>query len=193
MDVFADISALSMTVFKIIAFVFSYFYSGNFDNYKIIEKLLLKENKLNLSGKMQGISDNVRYDDIKLIELIENSGKSEALLNEDEEEKVKTIGEKEDPGRIKVNKNEERPIPKLTFIDFMLNKVYFEKCCKVSNRQKLISSCNNIVSKYYTIEYIIYNQIKLENLLKDYKWNDPKLQSIDNNELIINLKNYYDI
>ena len=193
MDVFADISALSMTVFKIIAFVFSYFYSGNFDNYKIIEKLLLKENKLNLSGKMQGISDNVRYDDIKLIELIENSGKSEALLNEDEEEKVKTIGEKEDPGRIKVNKNEERPIPKLTFIDFMLNKVYFEKCCKVSNRQKLISSCNNIVSKYYTIEDIIYNQMKLENLLKDYKWNDPKLQNINNNELIINLQNYYEI
>ena len=92
---------------------------------------------------MRGLSDNVRNDDIKLIELIENSGKSEVLLIDDEEEKAKTIEEKEDPGRIKVNKNEERPIPKLTFIDFMLNKVYFEKYCKASNRQKLISSCNN--------------------------------------------------
>ena len=89
-----------------------------------------------------------------------------------------------DNEKIKVKDDKDRVIPKLTFIDFMLNKVYFEKCCKVSNRQKLISSCNNIVSKYYTIEYIIYNQIKLENLLKDYKWNDPSLNNVETNKFI---------
>ena len=195
MDVFADVSALSMTVLKIIAFVFSYFYSGNFDNYKIIEKVLSKEKKSNklINGKIKDITDKTRNDDIKLIELNDNSGKSEALLENDKEEKIQTIKEMEDNEKIKVKDDKDRVIPKLTFIDFMLNKVYFEKCCKASNRQKLISSCNNIVSKYYTIEDIIYNQMKLENLLKDYKWNDPKLKNINNNELIINLQNYYEI
>ena len=90
MDVFADISALSMTVLKIIAFIFSYFYSGNFDNYKIIEKVLSKEKKSNklINGKIKDISDNTRNDDIKLIELNDNSGKSEALLENDREEKI---------------------------------------------------------------------------------------------------------
>ena len=72
-----------------------------------------------------------------------------------------------------------------------MNNIYCQKCCNVSNRQQIISSCNNLVSKYYTIEDIIYNQMKLENLLKDYKWNDPNLKYIENNEFIIQLKSYY--
>ena len=96
----------------------------------------------------------------------------------------------EDNKKIKVNDDIKRVIPKLKFMDFILNNFYSEKCCKISNRQKLISSCNDLVSKYYTIEDIIFNQMKLENLLKDYKWKVPKLQSINNNKLIINLRKY---
>ena len=89
--------------------------------------------------------------------------------------------------------NDERVIPKLRFIDFMINSFYSDKCCKNSNRQQIISSCNDLVSKYYTVEDIIYNQIKIENLLKDYKWNDPKLKYIENNEFVTELKSYYNI
>ena len=52
----------------------------------------------------------------------------------------------------------------------------------------MISSCNELISKYYTVEYIIYNQIMFENLLKDYKWNDPSLNNIESNEYISRIK-----
>ena len=48
--------------------------------------------------------------------------------------------------------------------------------------------CNNIISKYYSIDYIVYNQLRLENLFKDYKWNDPELNSIENNKMINELE-----
>ena len=60
------------------------------------------------------------------------------------------------------------------------------------NRQDIICSCNGIASKYYTIEDIIYNQMRLENLFKDYKWNNLELNNINNNESIIKLKSYYE-
>ena len=68
--------------------------------------------------------------------------------------------EKKDIGGINLDDNDERVIPKLRFIDFMINSFYSDKCCKNSNRQQIISSCNDLVSKYYTVEDIIYNQIK---------------------------------
>lgn len=34
------------------------------------------------------------------------------------------------------------------------------------------------------------NQILFENLMKDYKWNNPKLKSIRRNEMIVDLKKY---
>ena len=34
----------------------------------------------------------------------------------------------------------------------------------------------------------VYHLMILENLLKDYKWNNPKLKGIENNELITDLK-----
>ena len=78
--------------------------------------------------------------------------------------------------------------PKLTFFDFLFNEIYNGRCGKVEIR-KLIQKCNEIVSKYYSIECVIYNLIKLENLLKDYRWNNPELNNFDNNESILELKN----
>ena len=80
-------------------------------------------------------------------------------------------------------------MPKLRFIDFLFNNIYIEKLCKL-NKQKIIDQCNKIISKYYSIELVLYNQIMFENFLKDYKWNDPGLNNFDNNELIIQLKNF---
>lgn len=193
LDVFADISALSMTILEIFAYVFGNYYSGNFDNYKIIQKVLSKEKKMN-KNRNKDISEE-KDDKKKHIELIDSSGKSEALIENSSnlEEKEKINEDKKYNEGINFEEDDERTIPQLRFIDFMTNSFYSEKCCKSSNRQQIISSCNDLVAKYYTIEDIIYNQIKIENLLKDYKWNDPKLKNIENNECIIELKSYYNI
>ena len=51
--------------------------------------------------------------------------------------------------------------------------MFYCKFCGHSNKKALIDSYNGVVAKYITIEKIIYNQMKLENLWKDYKWNNP--------------------
>ena len=194
LDVFADISALTMTILEIFVFAFGNFYSGNFDNYKIIEKVLSKE-KRTTKFRNKDISDD-KSDNKNKIELSDNTGKSEALIDTYDNIEIKDnkiIEEKKDTGGFNLDDSDERVIPKLRFIDFMMNSFYSDKCCKSSNRQQIISSCNDLVSKYYTVEDIIYNQIKIENLLKDYKWNDPKLKYIDNNEFVTELKSYYNI
>ena len=47
---------------------------------------------------------------------------------------------------------------------------------------------NEIVAKYLSLDYILYNQMKLENLFRDYQWNDIRLNDIKSNNLIIKLK-----
>ena len=79
-------------------------------------------------------------------------------------------------------------LPKFRFIDFLFNNIYSLKGCKIK-KQEIISKCNEIIVKYFSIEKIIYNQLIIENLLKDYNWNNVELSKFDNNELIIQLKN----
>ena len=43
--------------------------------------------------------------------------------------------------------------------------------------------------QYYSVENILYNQIMLENLFKDYKWNNPELKDIYNNNSLYYIKN----
>ena len=69
---------------------------------------------------------------------------------------------------------------KVSFIHFILNNIY----CKKSKRRKeqeTIEICNKIIAKYISLDVIIYNQIALEHLFKDYKWNDVNLKKIENN------------
>ena len=78
----------------------------------------------------------------------------------------------------------------INFIHFLLNHFYFKRKNR-RKEQKVIDICNNILFKYISIEYILYNQIIFESLLKDYKWNDNNLKIIWNNNLIkkLNLNN----
>ena len=55
--------------------------------------------------------------------------------------------------------------------------------------QEKIKISNEIIEKYLSVENIIYNQIIMKNLLKDYKWNDPNLNNINKNEDIIRFNN----
>ena len=41
-----------------------------------------------------------------------------------------------------------------------------------------------MIFKYASIDYVLYNLMKLENLFKDYRWNNPELNNIKNNEII---------
>ena len=83
-------------------------------------------------------------------------------------------------------------LPKFRFIDFILNDIYYNKKCK-NDRQDIISKCNELISKYFSLDIIVYSQIKMENLLKDYRWNNQELNNIYNNELISQLKNIISI
>ena len=74
----------------------------------------------------------------------------------------------------------------MKFYDFCIHQFYF-KCFGHSIKQSLIESCNDIVSKYMTIESLLYNQIKLENLLKDYKWNNPQYEINEKHDFLLEL------
>ena len=150
------------------------FYSNNFDNYKIIEKILYNtktttyENiEINDSNKIKNLSD-----------------KNDSLLPYENNEI--NINDDKDTEKFEED-NDNTKLPKLRFYEYFFNNMY-SNCCKIKNQQ-IISKCNEIISKYYSIEYILYNQIKLENLFKDYKWNDPTLNNYDNNKFIMELKN----
>ena len=79
-------------------------------------------------------------------------------------------------------------IPKFHFYDFLYNNIYSDNCCKASPIQEMLSACNDLITKYYSIDAVIYNQLRLENLFRDYKWNNPKLNNITNNDLISQIK-----
>ena len=64
----------------------------------------------------------------------------------------------------------------------------FYCCLKKCKSQKIIHLYNKIVYNYASIDSIIKNQILFENLFKDYKWNDPSLNNIENNDILIQLK-----
>ena len=175
-----------MTVFNGFCLIFRSIYSNNFDNYKILEKILFNnqtKNKKDVNNK-------------KIIELSNDFNKTDTLIDKPIEENNLIIQnnelDKEDKrvnNNIYIN-NKDIKLPKLHFYDFLFNNIYFIKLFKRNNKQEIISKCNEIIYKYYSIENVLYNQIRLENMIKDYKWNDSGLSDFTNNELIIQLKNF---
>ena len=114
-----------------------------------------------------------------------DSSQTQSLLNNSEEDDInikKVDNTKEN--LIKENIDENGNIlPKIKFIDFLKNNLYSCICFK-SKPKTIISKCEELISNYYSMEYIIYNQMILENLLKDYKWNDTNLSKIETNKFI---------
>ena len=106
------------------------------------------------------------------LDLVEKNGKKREVSKEEENEKMKSSS---------LNLSVPR------FIDFLVHKFY-SKCCGYSSKHILINSCNDIVAKYTTIENILYNQMKLECLWKDYKWNNPQFEKKDKEDLLLDLK-----
>ena len=186
-DTVANICSLSLSVFNGFSFVFAKIYSNNFDNYKILEKILF-----NIKSKDDS---KIKKTKTKEIELNDNFNKKEVLIDKKSEDQniiIKNVKINEFDDTNNENNNESNDtkvtLPKLRFFDFIFNNIYNSKHCKMV-RQEIIDKCNEIILKYYSEENILYNQLMLEILLKDYKWNDPELNKLDNNKLILQLKN----
>ena len=184
-DPIANICALITTLYGVITFIFCLIYSKNFDSYKIVEKIL--SNRANLNNKNEEKIGEIELTNKKIADI--DDDKKDNLLNVHEKDNKE---EKDEINNIKEDKSaiDTKPIfklPKLHFYNFLYNNIYSSKWC-TSSGQEIISSCNNIISKYYSIDAVIYNQLRLENLFRDYKWNNPKLSSIENDDLIFKIK-----
>ena len=46
--------------------------------------------------------------------------------------------------------------------------------------------------RYLSLDSILYNQIMIENLFRDYKWNNSLLNNVKNSEIILKLKTLID-
>ena len=186
-DIISDICSLTLTFYSIFIFILDTFFSDNFNNYSIIDEILkIKEQDKIIRSRNRNTS--------KIAELNENSKANDNINKDNTENIIYNV-----KGRINIDeinsidkiveKKNTQSFPKLHFYDFLASNFYFRKCC-LSKKQELISLCNDIVSKYYSIDKIIYNQIKLENLFKDYNWNNPDLNTIKNNKMIYGIKSY---
>ena len=197
LDVLANIGALFSTLFTILNFIFK-FYSRNFNNYKIIKEML------NIP-KEEILNNNVKIPRSKTIKFENINRKNKYIMNNDNKSfdtsksvpfkskginianKIKIKYEANHINNNNHDNNHNYNFYKINFIQFILNNVYYKKKKekkKKRNEQEIIDICNNILSKYTSIEVILYNQIIFENLLKDYKWNDNNLNTIENNSLI---------
>jgi len=181
----SDVYSLSLGVFKTLSLFLAMFYSNNFDNYKIFEKIIydLKPVKRDRISKIEIIKSSIN--DSLLDKKERNSD-----LNDDDKEN-KSLGKENiihDINESKKETMEKMILPNFRFIDFLFNNCYFNKICK-NNKQEIINNCNKLINKYYSIETILYNQIKIEQLLQDYKWNNQELANIKNNEIIIDINN----
>ena len=175
LDVLAQICALSSTVLNLITLAYGVLYSQNYDNYKIVENILSKKMGINIyNKKIKDIEDPKFELKTDLIDNNDNNFQSDDNINNNDEN--------EDENDKKKITN--RPI--MRFYDFCVHLFYF-KCCGYSKKQTLIDSYNNIIAKYMTFENLFYNQIRLENLLKDYKWNDTQYEFKEKNDLLLEL------
>ena len=209
-DVLASIGGLIPT-FKFIFLRLLLFYSKNFDNYKIINRILLKKKKINLTNndktfkelKMNNIENKSdKYsknnlaskdsnNDNKSLLLTKNySNKKNLIINDIDTVEENNIDSLEENKFI--NNETKQRSKKLSFIQFFFNNIYC-KCCHRIKEQEFLNLCNEIIYEYFSVDSIIYNQIMFENLLKDYQWNNEELNSIENNELMIKLKNHYSL
>ena len=190
-DCLANIAALDSTIFNLLKLGFEFIYSNNFDNYKIIENIV---NKKNENYEMNNIEIEInKGNNLDLEYNLINKKINDINESDNNNDKNININDADNNSDNENNCDDEEisniKIPKLRFYDFIFNNIYIKKCCKSFYHQKLISSCNNILYKYFSIENMLYNHILFENLIKDYHWNNPKFKSIFHNDLIIELKN----
>ena len=192
LNIISNSFSVMMLVLRGFKFIFEVTYAKNFDNYKIIQNILTnekpRENIIKISDKLNSnfnLSKNKKNQNNEKNIIIND--KSEITKNENLLEK--NINEDDDIYQtFDYSENNSFNLPKLNFCNFILNNIYCSKKCNFK-KQNMISISNEILHKYFSVEKILYHQIMLENLMKDYQWKNRELKRIQNNELIIRLKN----
>ena len=192
-DILAKIGALFSTFNFIFSFINKY-YSLNFDNYKIIQKLLEynDSNKMHISINKDDKTKLFKLNNIDSIEkpLLKQVNEKDDKNNQNNQTVKQNIindfnsidGTQEDNIEYNIN------LPKLSFLDFLFANIY---CifCKKNKKQEIIRECNKIISKITSIDKILFNMIKFEKLIMDYNWNEPELIKMKNDDLFTNLNN----
>ena len=204
LSVLANIFALGNTFYSFFTKIFYMIYSKKYDHYKIFKNILLldetiKKSKSIFINETSNLQLNKVVDE-KTLEVQEirviSSNKSDNISsssnssNNNDKGSEFPINEKED--KDDDNEINNLNLPKLPFVDFFFNNFYSGKCCK-SNKHKLMTLCSKIIYRFNSIENILYNQIRFENLLNDYKWNNPKLKNVQNNKTILEMRNNLNI
>ena len=190
LDLIANIFSFISNIFFGLRLIFKY-YSKNFNNFKIIEKIMTDKRKNNLNCVKSDKSINTLLQLESHNNEKNNGFKKFMPLTDDIKITEELINDIKDFENIEDDEIDEmRQLKKLHFFDFFLNNLYINKICKKRKPQKIINACNKILYKYASIDTIVYNQILIENLLKDYKWNDPSLNNPENNSLFNELKTY---
>jgi hypothetical protein len=172
LDYLADIFSLSNSLYQIISFVYTRIYSNNFDQYKIIDNILLSNKKVKIS-KNQKIRNRNELDIFKVEDnLLGNDSVHEhdenLIINDEKELENDDINKNDGANFFDKEEEIKRILPKRRFYDFIYNTFYKIACCN-NAKQNMIDDCKEILSKYLSIEKILYNQIIIENLLKDYR------------------------
>ena len=194
LSVLASIFALGNTFYNFFARFFYIIYSKKYDHYKIFKNILLLDDTIKKSqtlfiSEATNLQLNNFSMDKKVVEIqvISSNNKSDnSSSNNNDKGSECPMTEKEDKDYESENGNLD--LPKLPFVDFVFNNFYFNNCCN-SNKHKLMNLCSKIIYKYYSIENILYNQMRFENLLNDYKWNNPKLKHVQNNKYVLEMRN----
>ena len=193
LDVLANIGALFSTLFSVFIFVYKY-YSKNYDNYYLVDQILSSikirslETQIKKTKKKKGIelASNILNEENNI-----DSNKESPLIGDVPDAKSLTINHNDNINNDNGDNEEEDIITNsknLKFMDFILNNFYWG-CFKKGNQAEIIDICNELLSKYISVDIILYHQIMMENLLKDYQWNDKKFSSLKSNDLIIKLNN----
>jgi hypothetical protein len=197
-DTLAKLASLFQTFYTTAFYIYKY-YAKNFNNYKIIEEVL----QINTKSFKQYELRNILYkqNNIPAKEFIKIKDKSEYKLIDDDSEDSKTEEVNDYPRKNTLIKKDSEAndeleeflqikiMPKFSFIRFFCNNLYFQNCCYKYRKQEFLHICDEILLKYMSFESILYYQMVLENMLKDYKWNQPILYNIETNELLDKLKN----
>ena len=200
LSILANIGALFSTINTVFV-VFYKFYSRTYDHYEIVEKILtnefrkdkikieLKDKNINSQNGLIGLNKKEKENDLDIMAmpLIKDSSDKEIqthfAINSEEEEDIFN-NEKINENLLDPLINEEgRILPKLSFFEYYFSQIYC-KICKRKKNQELINICEKLILKYTSIDFVLYNLLRLENLLKDYNWNNPALNSVKNNEII---------
>ena len=192
-DTVANICSLSMTIFNGLCYSLMNYFSNNVDNCSIMEKILFNSNSNKYEKKES--NNNREINDPKInYPNNDDLNKEENLIDKQNgsnlDKNALSINDEiiNENDREIINTDFNKGFPRLNFFDYLFNEIYDGRCGKLEKRH-LIQKCNEIVSKYYSIECVVSYLIKLENLLKDYRWNNPGLNNLENNELILDLKN----